>query len=137
MKKLKYEKLYEQVCHKDENLPLKIYKTNSVYLHWHEEYEFIMVEKGTVLCVINGETIELNENKALLLHSGDLHSIHNDTNANVIAIVASPSFWADELFASLFGENIKFHIEKCIKKYEKSYTESYVKFKDGNKNEES
>jgi len=108
MKKLKYEELYEQVCHKGEDLPLKIYKTNSVYLHWHEEYEFIMVEKGTVLCVINGETIELNENKALLLHSGDLHSIHNDTNANVIAIVASPSFWADELFASLFGENIKF-----------------------------
>lgn len=36
-----------------------------------------------------------------------------------------------------FGENMKFHIEKCIKKYEKSYTESYVKFKDGNKNEES
>ncbi len=108
MKKIKREELYEQVCHKSENLPLKIYKTSNVYLHWHEEYEFIMVEKGTVLCVINGETIELTENEALLLHSGDLHSIHNVTNANVIAIVASPSFWADELFTSLFGENIKF-----------------------------
>ena len=71
MKKIKREELYEQVCHKSEDLPLKIYKTNSVYLHWHEEYEFIMVEKGSVLCVINGETIELTENKALLLHSGD------------------------------------------------------------------
>ena len=108
MKKIKHEELYEQICHKSEDLPLKIYKTNSVYLHWHEEYEFIMVEKGSVLCVINGETIELTENKALLLHGGDLHSIHNNTNSKIIAIVASSTLWEDETFTALFKEPVKF-----------------------------
>lgn len=102
------ETLYEQVCHKSENLPLKIYHTTGVYLHWHEEYEFIMVEKGRALCVINGEAIELTEKQALLLHSGDLHSIHNDTNTKIIAIVASSTLWEGEIFTSLFKEPIRF-----------------------------
>lgn len=102
------ESLYEHICHKSENLPLKIYRTTGVYLHWHNEYEFITVEKGTVRCVVNGETIELTERNALLLHSGDLHSIHNDTNAKVIAIVASSTLWEDKIFASLFKEPVKF-----------------------------
>lgn len=102
------EALYEKIRHKSESLPLKIYQTSGVYLHWHEEYEFIMVKQGTVRCVINGETVELTEHKALLVHGGDLHSIHHHTDASIIAIVASPSFWADEGFASLFEETIKF-----------------------------
>jgi len=108
MENIRQETLYEPICHKSENLPLKIYHTTGVYLHWHEEYEFIMVEKGNALCVINGETIELTENKAILLHSGDLHSIHNDTNAKVIAIVASSVLWEDEIFTSLFAEPVRF-----------------------------
>lgn len=108
MEILNRETLHEPIRHKSENLPLKIYHTTGVYLHWHEEYEFIMVEKGKALCVINGETIELTENKAILLHSGDLHSIHNDTNATVIAIVASSALWEDEIFTSLFAESVRF-----------------------------
>ena len=108
MENIRQETLYEPIRHKSENLPLKIYHTTGVYLHWHEEYEFIMVEKGSALCVINGETIELTENKAILLHSGDLHSIHNDTSAKVIAIVASSALWEDETFTSLFKEPVRF-----------------------------
>ena len=100
--------LYEPIRHKSEDLPLKIYYTTGVYLHWHDEYEFVMVEKGNALCVINGETIELTENEALLLHSGDLHSIHGDTNAKIIAIVASSTLWEDEIFTSSFKEPARF-----------------------------
>ena len=108
MEEANHEALYEQVCHKSENLPLKIYQTRGVHLHWHEEYEFIIVKKGRVQCVVNGKTIELTKHTALLLHSGDLHSIHHNADASIIAIVASPLFWADEMFASLFGDNITF-----------------------------
>lgn len=108
MENVRRETLYEPISHKSENLPLKIYHTTGVHLHWHEEYEFIMLEKGSARCVINGEMIELTENKALLLHSGDLHAIHSDTNAKVIAIVASSTLWEDEIFSSLFSQPVRF-----------------------------
>ena len=93
--------LYEPIRHKSEDLPLKIYYTTGVYLHWHDEYEFVMVEKGNALCVINGETIELTENEALLLHSGDLHSIHGDTNAKIIAIIWNTVLSLPQMFAAM------------------------------------
>ena len=102
------EALYEPICHRSENLPLKIYHTTGVYLHWHKEYEFILVKQGSVSCIINGEPIELTENSALLLQSGDLHSIQNDTNAEVIAIVASPTLWEDEIFHATLREPVRF-----------------------------
>lgn len=102
------EALYEHVCHKSEDLPLKVYHTTGVSLHWHEEYEFVMVEKGKALCVINGETIELTENGALLLQSGDLHSIQRGANTSVIAIVASPTLWEDEIFTALLRGPVRF-----------------------------
>ncbi len=101
--------LYEKVQHKSKNnLPIKIYKTSGVYLHWHEEYEFIIVENGTALCIINGEQVNLNKNTVVLLQSGILHSIHAHPNTNIAAIVVSPSFWADKSFSELFDGRISF-----------------------------
>lgn len=105
---LQSDDLYENVCHKVENLPIKIYKTRGVYLHWHTEYEFILVNKGSVLCIVNGEQITLSENNAILLRSGDLHAIHNDTDAEVTAIVVSPRFWANQSFSPLFKKEIQY-----------------------------
>lgn len=101
--------LYEQLQHKSGNdLPMKIYKTSGVYLHWHEEYEFIIVENGTALCIINGEPVNINKNTVVLLQSGILHSIHAHPNTNITAIVVSPSFWADKSFTELFSGQISF-----------------------------
>ncbi|MBR5552516.1 MAG: helix-turn-helix transcriptional regulator [Clostridia bacterium] len=108
MKNANRESLYEQVCHKSENLPMKIYHTSGVNLHWHEEYEFIMVKNGSVSCVINGKAFDLTENKALLVHSGELHSIQSCSGAKIIAIVVSSTMWEDEMFGSIFKEPIKF-----------------------------
>ncbi|MBQ3084033.1 MAG: helix-turn-helix transcriptional regulator [Clostridia bacterium] len=100
--------LYEQVSHKSRNnLPMKIYRTSGVYLHWHEEYEFIMIENGCALCVINGEPIVLKQNSVILLQSGVLHMIHPSSN-NITAIVVSPSFWADKTVLELFSGHINF-----------------------------
>ena len=100
--------LYEKICHKAENLPMKIYKSRGVYLHWHTEYEFIMVNKGSVLCIVNGQPITLPENSAILLCSGDLHAIHNDTDAEITAIVVSPKFWSEKSFEPLFKKGIQY-----------------------------
>ncbi|MBR5527828.1 MAG: helix-turn-helix transcriptional regulator [Clostridia bacterium] len=87
---------------------MKIYKTSGVYLHWHEEYEFIMVENGAALCIINGESVNLNKNTAILVQSGVLHSIHARPNTNITAIVVSPALWADRAFGELFNGQISF-----------------------------
>lgn len=100
--------LYEQVSHKSgDNLPLKIYRTSGVAIHWHEEYEFIMIKNGSTLCMINGNPVELDENTVILLQSGVLHSVQN-RNKNTTAIVVSPSFWADDTVGELFGGKISF-----------------------------
>lgn len=101
--------LYEQVSHKSRNnLPIKIYRSSGVSLHWHEEYEFIIIENGSALCVINGKSIKLKENNAVLLQSGVLHSIHQNNDINITAIVVSPSFWADKTVLELFDGQINF-----------------------------
>ena len=102
-------RLYEQVIHKSKNnLPMRIYKTSGVYLHWHEEYEFILPIGGSAFCVINGERTEIKENNAILLQSGVLHLIQPNSNVSIIAIVVSPSFWADKTVSDLFGGQISF-----------------------------
>lgn len=101
--------LYEQVSHKSKNnLPMKIYKTPGVYLHWHEEYEFIIPIGGSAFCVINGKQREIKENNAILLQSGVLHLIQPNSNVSIIAIVVAPTFWADNSVINLFGGQISF-----------------------------
>ena len=112
MKGENYQALYESISHRSEHLPLKIYHPKGVYLHWHEEYEFVMVKNGSAVIIKNGTPIELSENQVLCLYSGDVHSIRCDASAEMTAIVVSPLFWEDNSFSygqiafqSLFERN--------------------------------
>ena len=101
--------LYETVSHKREDgFPLRVYHVSGVYLHWHEEYEFLMVEGGRARCMINGMPVELQEGGVVLLPSGALHSVSGTPGATVTAIVASPSLWAGNGQEALFDGQISF-----------------------------
>ena len=100
---------YEQVQHKSgNNFPLKIYKPSGVYLHWHDEYEFLIVDKGEVTCIVNGEALVMKEHSAAILQSGVSHSIIHNKNAQITAIVASPSIWINKTDENLFNGKIVF-----------------------------
>ena len=101
--------LYENISHKNkEGLPLKLYETPGVYLHWHSEYEFLWLEHGAAHCMINGERVELTPDTAVLVQGGDLHAIYGDSESTVSAIVVSPSFWASETDGALFDGDLTF-----------------------------
>lgn len=101
--------LYEKITHTSgNNLPLKIYRISGVYLHWHNEYEFLLVENGSASCILNGETVTLDENSALLLQSGTMHSIQGTAGSKITAIVVSPDLWTNKIDKRLFDGDITY-----------------------------
>lgn len=48
-------------------------------LHWHEELQFVVVEKGTIVLHILGNKISLSEGSGFFINSGVVHEIHAKT----------------------------------------------------------
>ena len=56
-----------------------IHAENLVYpAHWHEDFEFLYMEKGTVRIIINGVQYQPEQGQCVLIASGDVHSIFAD-----------------------------------------------------------
>jgi AraC-like DNA-binding protein/mannose-6-phosphate isomerase-like protein (cupin superfamily) len=76
-----------------------------LYVHWHIEFEFLMVISGGALFAIEDETFELRENEAVFINSNQLHSAR--------ALDELPCEFSAVVFHSslLFGDthNISFH----------------------------
>lgn len=48
---------------------------DSVAWHWHEEFEYILSEKG-ILCVdVNKTRVRLNQGEGIFVNSGALHAV--------------------------------------------------------------
>lgn len=103
-----FSSLKEQVLHRSGSLPLKIYSETYVNYHWHDEIEFIIGGEDTALCCVNGESTELKKNQAMLVHSGECHSIATNGTSPITAIVFSPSLISDRLTDSLFSGKVRF-----------------------------
>lgn len=52
----------------------------TLYLHWHNEFEIIYVEKGSVIYTIDTIPIEVFEGQCIIINSGQLHSAHSVSN---------------------------------------------------------
>lgn len=52
---------------------LSKYPDYSAVSHWHEDLEFILVEKGKMTYNVNGELIELSEKNGIMVNSRQLH----------------------------------------------------------------
>ncbi|SHJ62195.1 AraC-type DNA-binding protein [Clostridium cavendishii DSM 21758] len=70
--------LRETVSRENSPIPFYVYKQNwincNLYLHWHNEVEFIYVEKGKIIFNINTVPIKVSEGEAIIINSGSLHS---------------------------------------------------------------
>lgn len=49
------------------------YEHQLIDWHWHHEFEFVLVEKGSVLCSANGQVLRLNAGEGVFINSGVLH----------------------------------------------------------------
>ncbi len=77
--------------HKTGNLQMNIYESsNDIPYHWHDEYEFIYATDGKCECIINGRRIEINKGEAILINSGELHTVNTIEDGQFFAIVFHP-----------------------------------------------
>lgn len=101
---MKENTLYrESVVHRSGGLPLKIYDSNHVKYHYHDEYEFLLAEQDETVCFVGGRQISLSLGDSIMIKGGELHSLSLGVGKSVTAIVVHPSFF--------FGEESN-HLEK-------------------------
>jgi len=72
--------LRETVDRGETLIPLYIYHHFSdkymLYLHWHNEFEIIYVEKGSLIFNVDTVPIKISAGQCIIINSGQLHSAH-------------------------------------------------------------
>jgi len=95
------QSLKELTEHRTVELPIACYETTInqningyIPLHWHDEFQFVLVLKGEAIFQINEEKITVQEGEGLFINSGCLHMAKekNDSGCVYICLNVSPSF---------------------------------------------
>lgn len=58
----------------------EIWNNYNLYLHWHNEFEIIYIEKGSIIYTVETVPIRLSEGQCIIINSGQLHSAHSLNN---------------------------------------------------------
>jgi xylan 1,4-beta-xylosidase len=74
------------------NARILIHGVNEYKLHWHKEFEMLLVLKGRVLVTVGAQKYELGEDDILFINSGDMHSTLRGEDNILIAIQINPKF---------------------------------------------
>ena len=106
---MKENTLYrESVVHRSGGLPLRIYDSNHVKYHYHDEYEFLLADQNETVCFVGGKQFTLNSGDSIMIKGGELHSLSLGIGKSVTAIVVHPSFFGGE--DGNFFESLNFSI---------------------------
>ena len=93
----------EHAIHGTVDFPVGIYDTHFepahrilFSLHYHREFELLLVTRGKVRLQLEGDTFYLNQGEGIFINSGALHSAESSEHqeCGFIAIVFSPEFIA-------------------------------------------
>lgn len=97
------ETLRETVRHGNSSYPFAYYPEDiwqfdfhRVDWHWHHELEFLFVAKGTAICLVGTNKIELHQGCGLFINSSILHRFEAQGSTSVPNIVFSPTLLAPE-----------------------------------------
>lgn len=88
---------HENRSHGTSAFPLQVYSHHDkdgfyfVSQHWHEEIEFVYVEKGTLNVTIRGHVYTLSQDQFCFVNSGELHEIKSTGESLHHAIVFHPN----------------------------------------------
>ncbi len=95
------QSLKELTEHRTMVLPIACYETTInqningyIPLHWHDEFQFVLVVKGEAIFQINEENLRVQESEGLFINSGCLHMAKDQINSGCtyICLNVSPSF---------------------------------------------
>ncbi|MFB0971771.1 MAG: AraC family transcriptional regulator [Neofamilia sp.] len=136
----------EMTRHGDLLFPIGVYNTDLkknimgyMPLHWHDEVQFALVIKGSVIFTLNNEQFEVSEGNGIFINSGVPHSAKpiDNEDSQYICIDISPYFLADRSFIIyekyvdrllvsmshiLFNKDIDWH-KNILDKIQKLYDE--------------
>ena len=78
MPKTEKNTLRETIDRGESNVPLYVYNIASdkymLYLHWHNEYEIVYVEEGSLVFTVNTVPVKVSAGQCIIINSGQLHS---------------------------------------------------------------
>lgn len=111
------QSLKELTEHRTVVLPIACYETTIsenkngyIPLHWHDEFQFVLVVKGEAIFQINEENITVQEGEGLFINSGCLHMAkdNNDSGCTYICLNVSPAFvLSQELYTTFVNPYIQ------------------------------
>lgn len=105
--------LYETIPHITDSAPYSLHETRqddhslpALYLHWHNEMEFLIVEQGSLLFRVEDKSYAIHQGEGIFIPPGLLHSAQNAGNTPICfrAFVLSPDF-----IVSKFDTNFYHH----------------------------
>ncbi len=108
--------LKEPLDHETPLLPISIdyteIKANEgqvLYLHWHQEFEFLFVTHGGAIFHIENRSYEVHEGEGIFIHPNFLHSATSlDGNlCSFYAICFHPSFLSDDINGINYTKYVK------------------------------
>jgi len=82
--------------HKDGKLDMRIWYTSGCPCHWHDEFEFIYVTKGSCRLTVSGNTVIVQKGQAALINSGELHDMLAEYGGSYFAVVVHPHLCGSE-----------------------------------------
>ncbi len=71
---------------------ISMHRVGHYELHWHKEFELLLILQGTVELTMNGTCHTLQEDDLFLINPGAIHSTSGDKENVIIAIQIDPEF---------------------------------------------
>ncbi len=104
---------------------IKKYDEEKIEWHWHMEFEFVVVMKGSVFCLIGNQRIHLDTGEGLFINTRIIHSIENCNEGVISNVLFSPDLIATDKsvihkkYIKEFLESDSSHIVlKCNEKWQ-------------------
>ena len=70
------------------------YESQSIQWHWHNEFEFSLVVRGSIICRAGTDSFELGEGGGVFINSGAIHRFEARQPGQVVNFIFSPEFIA-------------------------------------------
>ena len=111
MNKLEFARIHEMQFHGDIRFHLRLHEMTKEPLwpepvppHWHEEYEFLVITRGTGTACLNTRTMHIEPGDILFINAGIVHSFRGDEK-NPLAFYALD--FGRELISSYGNDDIQ------------------------------
>jgi len=93
----------EQVLRPDFPFAVEIQTESRQFYHWHDEFEILLVQQGSVLVMIPGKEYRLRVDDLLIIGSGEVHCLTPETGAKWLSVRFAPRMVQPGLFEGSTG----------------------------------